>query len=151
MLIDIQGTCFGGEHLAANRRRRRHRTYLPVYIFFSAVLIAVVAVLGISVFFRVNTVTVEGSSYYTQEQILETAGIETGKIIFMTSTSAAKDRLYNQFPYVYSVEIVKRIPDTIVIKVNESEAMAYIAAEGINWLVDEHCKILPEMDGANWG
>jgi cell division protein FtsQ len=137
--------------LAAKKRRRRHRRSLPLYVFFSGILIVVVAVLGISVFFRVNTVTVEGSSYYTQEQILETAGIETGKIIFMTSTSAAQDRLYSQMPYIYSVEIERRIPDTIVIKVNESEAVAYITADGKSWLIDEHCKILSEMDGANRG
>ena len=137
--------------MAAKRRRRRRRSALPIYLFFSAILIIVIAALGISVFFRVNTVTVEGSSYYTPEQIIETAGIETGKIIFTTSTSSAKDRIYSQLPYVYSVEIEKRIPDTIVIKVNESEAVAYITADGKNWLIDEHCKILSELDGNDKG
>ncbi|MBQ8929855.1 MAG: FtsQ-type POTRA domain-containing protein [Oscillospiraceae bacterium] len=137
--------------MAAKKHRSRRRPAISLYAVFATVVMLVALVLGFSVFFRVNTVRVEGSSYYSEEEVLSVADIGTGNIIFFTGTDDARARLYAQMPYIYSVDIVKQLPDTVTIHVNESEAVAYIAASGKNWLIDEHGKVLGEMAGRSNG
>ncbi|MBQ8974363.1 MAG: FtsQ-type POTRA domain-containing protein [Oscillospiraceae bacterium] len=133
--------------MAKRKKKMRRKPAISFYAVFAAVLILVIAVLGVSVFFRVNSVEVKGSSFYTQEEVLEVADISTGNIIFFTPTDEAKQRLYDQLPYIYSVDITKTLPDEVTIYINESEAVGYITFSGTDWLIDEHGKVLGKLEG----
>lgn len=58
-----------------NRRRRRGRASFPLRLLCLAVVIA--AFLGaLTMFFRIDMIVVEGNERYTEEQIIEAAGVQ---------------------------------------------------------------------------
>ena len=132
-------------------KKKKQRAKPSLYGVFAAALIVVLVAIGLGVFFRVNKVSVEGASYYSDEEILETAKLSTGHIIFLTDTDDAAQRLYEAMPYIYSVDIVRRLPDELVVRVNESKGICVITLKGERWLMDEHCKVLSKAEGIGSG
>lgn len=127
------------------KRKKRSALYAPL----SFILICAALVFGMSVFFRVSTVTVTGNSIYTEEEIIEASGIEQGDNLFFINRFSAVSRIFSKLPYVEAATISRSLPNNIVIEITESAALAYVTAEdGEKWAIDRSCKILANVDAA---
>jgi len=107
--------------------------------------IVVALVLGISVFFKVENVTVSGAVKYTPWDICEASGIETGENLLTLNRAKASGKIISALPYVHSVRIGIRLPGTVMIDVVEVEvAYGAMAADGTWWLLSAEGKVVEQ-------
>ena len=127
------------------RRRRRGRgggRFLSLYLVLAVVVIAVVIVSGCIVFFKVNQFEVEGNQRYSTEEIANASGVNIGDNLFLVNKTETARKLLDELAYVRSVNIKRKLPDTLVITVAETDAAAAIQSGKEWWLVNEEGKVL---------
>lgn len=128
-----------------NKKRRlknKVRKALLGIIFF-VVLIAVGAVLSLTVFFKTESITVSGSGIYSQEQIVNASSINIGENLILIDSKDASSRITTQLPYIYNVKIKKQLPATV--KITVTDATAEFAIDNGNdtfILADDNYKVL---------
>ncbi len=124
-----------GEYMAARRR-----SGVGGLVGFLAVVVGTIFLL--SIFLRVNEIRVEGNTHYTDEEIINATGLETGDNIFFFDKFATISRAYTKLPYLEEVVVERQLPGTLTIRVTESKALAYLAVGDEEWTIDRSCKIL---------
>ena len=124
-----------------SRRRRRGR-FSGVYRFFAIVAVLAAVIAACVVFFRINTVTVEGHSRYGAEEIIEASGIVSGDNLIAISKSKIASAIRMKLPYVESVSIRRKLPDEVELIVRERVAVASVDSGSGRWLISSQGKIL---------
>jgi cell division protein FtsQ len=130
---------------AENRPRRRRKKRSSLYEPAAFLLICAAIVFSLGVFFRVSTIEVEGGSRYSDQEIIDASGIETGDNIFFINRFTAVSRIFSKLPYIESATINRHMPGRVVIEVEESRALAYVTVESDCWLIDRNCKLLEKV------
>ena len=96
--------------------------------FFAAAAIIILAVLAILLcpWFDIKTKEVSGAEDISKQDIIKQAHLEAGNInIFaFNSRKAKKDLLKN--PYIKDVKIKRKLPDTVIISVTQSQIRGYV-------------------------
>ena len=128
------------------RGAKKIKARSPLFVPISFLLIVVALAFGLSVFFRVNNIEVEGNGIYTAEEIIEASGIEAGDNLFFINRAAAISRIYSRLPYVESAGVQRSLPNKLVIRVTESSALAWVSAENGDWAIDRSCKLLARLE-----
>ena len=111
----------------------------------AAVVLALV--LGLSIFFKVETIEVSGCSQYTAWQVQQASGITEGDQLLTFSRAGAASKIVSQLPYVKTVRIGISLPDTVKIEITET-AVTYAVQDqsGIWWLMDSAGKLIEQTD-----
>ena len=131
-----------------SRPKRRRGRFSGLYKALSILIMAAAVMLACVVFFRVNSVTVEGNVRYTAGEIIEASGIELDDNLITLSRSRVSALICTRLPYVESVSIKKALPDGVVLRVTERVAAASVdSAEG-RWLISAQGKLLEKDTGA---
>ena len=129
-----------------NRRNRRGRfAFLYRLLTFLVICGAVVAALAL--FFKVETIEVTGVERYSQQEIVDACGIQTGSNLFLMDKYEAATRITSQLSYVERVQITRRLPSTLCIHVTECTSTAAIEQDGRTWLVSGSGKIVDTAAG----
>ena len=128
-----------------SRPKRRRGRFSGLYKVLSILIVAAAVVLACVVFFRVNSVTVEGNVRYTAEEIISASGIQIGDNLVALSRSRVSAAICTQLPYVENVSIRKALPDGVVLKVTERVAAASVESAEGRWLISAQGKLL-ELD-----
>lgn len=111
----------------SSRTRRRNRgRFGPLFKLLCVLAVVVALTGGVTVFFRVETVTVTGNHRYTQEEIIAASGIKTGDNLYALNKVRIDRSIRTKLPYVGELTINRALPSTIVITVDEWEAVAQI-------------------------
>lgn len=134
-----------------NQPFRRHRTrgrFRALYTLLSAVLICAAIVGGSIVFFRVRTVEVSGASRYTQSEVIAASGIQDGDNLFLINKFSVVPSMFKRLPYLDTIMIRRRLPDTMVITVTECTPAAVLETESGGWLMDKRTKLLEQAAGS---
>lgn len=107
--------------------------------------VVVALILALSIFFKVEFVEVSGCDKYTAYQVQQASGIEQGGQLLTFSRARAASKILAQLPYVRSVRIGIKLPDTVKIEIEES-VVAYAVEEqdGTWWLMDRDGKVLEQ-------
>ena len=114
----------------------------PLYGPMALVLIFLVAILVISLFFRVSEIEVINASDYTDQEIIRAIDIEEGDNLFFFDRFAAIGRAFSKLPYIETVTVERSLPNKVVITVEESTALAYLELGDEQWTLDHGCKVL---------
>lgn len=126
---------------------RRHRLILELSI---VVAIALAFLLGVSVFFQVDVekTTVSGCDKYTTNVILEASGIQDGDHLLTFNRAQVAGKIIAKLPYVDSVRIGIRLPDTVVIEITEVKVPYVIKDQSDKWwLVSASGKVMEQAVG----
>ena len=123
---------------AARKKRKRSALFAPM----SFLLVCVAVVFGMGVFFRVQTIEVDGVESYTPEEIIEASGIGEGDNLFFINQANAAARIYSRLTMVETAEVETVMPNKVVIHVQESYPMAYVDWMGSPWILTGNCKML---------
>ena len=133
----------------SRRRRRRNRgRFGGLYKLLSVLLICAAILAGCIVFFRVNVVVVEGNIRYTSDEIIAVTGVQQGDNLITLNRYKLASQIYRELPYVSEARVYRRLPDTLIIEVTESAAVAAIQKDGEWWLLDAQCKLLERGDSS---
>ena len=128
-----------------NRTRRRRRgRFSGLYRFFAIVAVLLAVVAACVVFFRINDVTVQGNTRYEAGEIVEASGLTTGDNLIAISKSKIASAIRMKLPYVESVSVRRRLPDTVELTVRERVAVASVDSGSGRWLISSQGKILEQ-------
>ena len=111
-------------------------------------VMAVVAalILGMSVFFNVKTITVAGAETYSTWAVQEASGIKEGDNLLTFSKTRARAKILANMAYVDSVRIGIKLPDTVIIYVEELDvAYAIKSGDGDWWLINSSGKVVEQV------
>ena len=130
-----------GQRVKVNRRRRRSNlnSYYALAVIFAAVI---VLILCMTVFFNVKTVNIQGVNLYTNEQILAVGGVNSGVNLIRTDTKTVETRLKNTLVYIDDVQVSRKYPSELEIKVTEAVKAAQIEKDGKYYILSESGRIL---------
>ena len=126
-----------------NRRRRRGR-FSFLLRFLGTALILGAAVAALTLFFKVQSIVVNGSERYSEAEIVAASGLQLEDNLFLLNKYGVSQTIFEKLPYVEEASINRKLPDTIVITVRECQAAAGIAAADGTWLVSESGKLLEQ-------
>lgn len=153
---------------AQRRKRRQQLVYTEPkpfnrnkFLLQLAIVLAVVLalVLTVSIFFKVGrtvnedqqkvvAVLVSGNDRYTVAQVVEASGIREGESLVGLNRSKIRARILQELPYVSSVRVGIKLPDTVNIEITESSVFYTIEAlDGNWWVMSAEGKILEQT---NW-
>ena len=122
------------------KRRPRRTGSFSGPLMFAVAIIAAIFVM--SVFFRVSDIQVKGNVHYTAEEIIRASAIEEGDNLFFFDRIAAISRALSKLPYIEDVAVERKLPNRVIITVEESTALAYLELGGEQWTLDHRCKVL---------
>lgn len=103
-----------------------------------------VIIFVLSIFLQVRKVEVTGAEHYTDNEIVQAAGVDVGDNLFFINRFAAVSGILAKLPYVESVSVVTQLPGTVILDVTESQALAWVELEGQRWIIDRNCKVLEQ-------
>lgn len=129
-------------------RRRRGRSGV-LYKMLSVLLILAAIIAGCIVFFRVEKITVTGSTTYTRQQIIAASGVEMEDNLFLIQKIPTGRKILNALPYIKTVNLRRELPNGLAITVTECEPVAALKGEGgVWWILDSSGKLLEQGDGS---
>lgn len=114
------------------------------------IMAAVVAafVMGISVFFKVETIKVSGAEVYDPWSVREAAGIKEGDGLLTFSRPRAGAQIKAKLPYVKSVRFGIKLPDTVNIIIEEEDVVYAVKdTTGAWWLVSSEGRVVAQAGG----
>lgn len=116
-----------------------------------ATVMAVVLALvfGMSIFFKVEHVAVAGAEKYTAWDVKEASGIRTGENLLTISRAKISGRIRTALPYVKSIRIGIKLPDTVNIEIVEMDVVyAVEASDSTWWLMDASGKLVEKISAS---
>lgn len=131
-----------------NRRRKARGRFRGLYRFLAIALILSAITAACVVFFRVQTIRVEGGNRYSEGEIIQAAGVEPGNYLALLDIGRITRQIRAQLPYVERASIRRILPDTVIITVEESAAAAALRCQGQWWLVNSGGKLLESISAA---
>lgn len=124
-------------------KRKRNIRKAIVAVGFLLVLTIFVSPILILTLFRVKSFTVEGTSAYSNEEIISASGITLGKNLLFADLDEAAENIEKTLPYTDEVQITKKLPDEIIIRYETTEkAYAIGMSNGLYALTDSNLKVL---------
>ena len=147
---------------AEKKRKRAERLNTPAAIYTQPIsfnsrrlaiqLITILAVvlalvLGMSAFFKVEQVGVVGAHVYDEYTILQESGIKKGDSLLTFGRTKASGKIIANLPYVKSARIGIKLPDTVIIEIEESPVLYSIQdQDGVWWLINSDGKVAEQTN-----
>ena len=119
-----------------------------------AITLAVVLALSfsISIFFNVEVITVSGAEKYDAWTVKEASGIQYGDGLLSFGKAKAVGKIKLELPYVNTVRIGIKLPNTVNIEITEWDVLYSIRDEANRWwLLNSEGKIVDNVDSATAG
>lgn len=103
-------------------RQKQIRKRRAIRAFFVLLILAVitVAVLSVTVLFPVKSVNVSGSKIYTPTEIVKAGKITQSTNLLILSEDKLTEKIRTELPFVDSVKLEKKLPDSLTIKVTDA-------------------------------
>ena len=144
------------QHRQTRPRRQTEVVYTPAKPFnrsrFFLQLLTVFAVvlaltLSISIFFKVEQITVSGNEKYNAWAIQQASGIQMGENLLTFGEAHACSKILLELPYVKHARMGIKLPDTVNIYIEEYEVVyAAEATDGSWWLIRSDGKLVEKTD-----
>lgn len=107
---------------------------------------------GLSIFFQVDydKIEVSGAEKYSAATVVESSGITDGENLITLSKARVGSNILATLPYVNTVRVGIRLPDTVVIQIEELE-VAYAAQDqnGSWWLLNTQGRVVDTCKAAD--
>ena len=133
------------------RAKTFHRSRLYLQLM-TILAIALAFSLGISIFFKVETITVSGTNRYSAWTVAEASGIKEGDNLLFFGRAGAQVRIKQALNYVENVRIGIKLPGTVTIFIEEVPVVYSVKDKDGNWwIMTSDGKLLEKANGAEAG
>lgn len=122
---------------------------LKVFTLYSSLLLAVIFVgvfLSLTVLFKIQVIQVDSDTRYNKDDIISAIGIKKGENLFLSARNIDKKNIQKLMPYIDEVNIIRKIPNKVVVKVKESSPKGIIYSDSKYILIDDKARILEILD-----
>ena len=99
----------------------------------SVVAVVLALLFGMSIFFKVKTVTVAGVNKYTEWDVRQASGIQEGENLLTISEAKLSSSIRSKLPYVDMVRIGIKLPGTVKIEIVELDVVYAVEADDGSW------------------
>ena len=128
-------------------RVRKKRTRMTVsrrlLTILAALMLAVsFGVIIVAVFFRVSEIRVSGNTRYNDQDIIDASGIEYKTNLYLIDGTSVASSIISQFPFVKTVKIDRRLPDTVVLEIESDEALFYVEISGQYFIISRDMRVV---------
>lgn len=96
-------------------------------------------------FFQIDEIQIEGTDIYTEQDVIELLDIEKGDNLFLGSIKASNDDLTRLMPYISDFKIKRKWPDTLIVSVEEAEAVCVAKTDVGYAVLSEDAKVLEHL------
>ena len=127
--------------MAGSSKRQISRTSVA-YIALGVALITLTTIGGASAFLRTNDIKVEGISIHSAQDIIDASGLSLGNNLLFVNTQNASQKIRQELPLINVATVTRILPDTILIEVSESSAIAKISFAGGEHIIDSTGRVL---------
>lgn len=103
-------------------------------------------IVSVTVFFRVDSVQVEGDTRYSESEVVDSSGIGIGENLFLCRGDNINDNIRKNLPYIASVNVEHQFPNRILLTLSETLGCAYVQCENGFALIDKDEKVLDILD-----
>ncbi|MBQ4581989.1 MAG: FtsQ-type POTRA domain-containing protein [Oscillospiraceae bacterium] len=125
-----------------HNRRRRRGSFAPLYKLLCLALIMGAVAAAMAVFFKAEKIEVSGNSRYTAQQVVDVCGVEQGDNLFFMNKYEVAGRISQALPYVESVSINRKLPESLRIRVTECVCDVALEQAGGVWLLCQTGKVV---------
>lgn len=101
----------------------------------SVVAVVLALLFGMSIFFKVDTVTVSGAVKYTEWDVRQASGIQEGENLLTISEAKLSSNIRSRLPYVDTVRIGIKLPGTVKIEIKELDVVYAVEALDGTWVL----------------
>ena len=129
------------ERYYQKKKRRKKRAKVVFFTLLFILMMLTLAILSVTVFFNAETILVEGNTHYSAEEMLEVGGLKVGQNLFRLDKFEVIDKM-QELPYVKTVTIKRRLPNTLNVKVQENEPVVWLPAGNQAALLNEEYRVL---------
>lgn len=130
------------------KKKKRRRMISRIGI---AVLVLLAIVFAPTIFFQVSKINVTGDTRYTSEQLIKSTGVKQGDNMFFLDTEQIAADLKDEYPYLDTVKLRRKLPSTLQIEVNDRTAVLSIEQNGKYLILDMYGKVLEKTKSAAKG
>ncbi len=124
------------------RRRKKRKERRLILTIFTFLIVIGAIITSITVFLKVADIEVKGLTKYDADDIIATSGIKVGDNMFSINKFNVAEKILNKYPYLETIKIRRKLPDTFIFEITERSPLAYITADGKKWLIDSKAYIL---------
>lgn len=129
--------------IAAKRKKRKRQIRIALTVVIVMAIAGIVAlVYCVAYGAPINKINVTGKSTYTNEQIIEASGIREGDNMLRIRKNEVSRTICEELPYVSTVKVEFKLPDTLVLKVTQAQEKYLIVGKGGYLCLDENGKVL---------
>ena len=133
------------KQLSRQKRRKRRTRAMICFLVLLFVCVGVFLFLRTN-YFNIKEIKVEGSTYYTETEIISMARAETGRNIVFDSGKADIEELLESNAYFKKVTVKRKLPSTLVIQVEERPQIAAVEFGDSFIVIDDEGVILRKTD-----
>ncbi len=130
------------KYKSRQRDLRRKNFYVLTALFICAVFLLACVLL----FFKVQSIAIEGSSIYDESTILDCCGINLGTNLYLVKESDVNEALCSKLPYIKSVKIKRTIPSTITLIIEEDTPFYYTELLGQYFVLSNELRVIAAVD-----
>lgn len=127
-------------------RRRRRGSFRFLYKLLSMLIICAAIIVAITLFFRVDSIVVNGQQRYTEEQVREATGIQQGDNLYLLDKNDVAEGIIEELPYIEKIRINRKLPDVLVVEVQECDEPLAVVQDGFAWLISPKGKIVEQAE-----
>lgn len=128
------------------REFNRSRLVLNILTVFA---VAFAIFLGLSIFFKVEQVTVSGNGKYSEWSVYEASGIREGDSLLFFGQANAGSKIIDALPYVKTVRFEIKLPGTVQIIIEEAPVAYSVQSEdGTWWLMTAQGRLTEQVNAA---
>ena len=127
-------------------RKKGKGSAVLVAITLCLVCLSVVCALSFTVLFKANTISVQGESIYTDDEIIAASGMAVGKNMLVSIFDGTENRIEKNLPYIANAKIERSIDGNVVIKVTAGSVDKSFAMDDKYIYVDADNKVLEISD-----
>ena len=129
------------ERYYQKKKRRKKRAKVVFFGLLFVLMMLTLAILSVTVFFNAETILVEGNHRYTAEELLEIGDLQIGQNLFRLDKFEVIDQMQS-LPYVKTVTIKRKLPNTLTIKVVENQPVVWLKTDTGAALLNEEYRVL---------
>jgi len=106
-------------------------------------------IIGTSVFLRAKEIIIEGTVMYSAQEIVESSGLSPDDNLMFINTQNISRDIRSALPFVSAANITRILPNTVLVEITESEAVASISFFGELIIIDQSGRVLARLSGTN--
>ncbi|SUY47225.1 cell division protein FtsQ [Clostridium putrefaciens] len=126
------------------KRKKRKALKRNIIIFIFLIIILITLSLKLKVF-GIENIIVKGNNIISSEEIIRMSTLEKGKNIFYINSKNIIKKTHDN-PYIKNVKISRKLPNTIILSVEERSAFFYGENNNKYFIIDKESKLLQIKD-----